>query len=104
MRPGRAGRPFQTAAHNSPAMDVMDERTDAASEQPHGVSVRRADVLCLGPLIVLTIYSLAMIPVAPSLLGPHPLLLSAIHGSESSMLAAGAAARAGTVPLWAVCV
>jgi membrane protein DedA with SNARE-associated domain len=79
----------------------------ATTEEPagkQGPTIRRADVLCLGPLILLTLYDLAMFPIAPSLLGTHPVLLTAIRGSSSAMIAAGAAARAGSVPLWVVCV
>ncbi|HXA28474.1 MAG TPA: DedA family protein [Candidatus Angelobacter sp.] len=72
--------------------------------EPHGVTIRRADVFCLGPLILLTVYGLVMLPIAPSLLGPHPVLLSAIYGSSSSMIASGAAARGGNAALWLVCV
>ncbi len=83
----------------------MEDRAPAEEPQPdRGVTVRRADVLCLGPLILLTVYGLAMLPVAPSLIGPHPVLLSAIYGSSSSMIASGAAARGGGAPLWLVCV
>jgi len=85
-------------------MPPMEERTGAGDDEERSITVRRADVLCLGPLILLTVYGLAMLPVAPSLLGPHPVLLSAIYGSSSSMIAAGAAARGGSAPLWLVCV
>jgi membrane-associated protein len=85
------------------AEEFNAEAVEAPAEH-HGVTIRRADVLCLGPLILLTIYGLAMLPVAPSLLGPHPVLLSAIYGSPTSMLASGAAARIGTVALWVVCI
>jgi membrane protein DedA with SNARE-associated domain len=82
---------------------VPEEDRDAAEDEG-GVTVRLADVLCLGPLILLTIYGLVMLPIAPSLLGPHPVLLSAIYGSSSSMIASGAAAREGNASLWVVCV
>lgn len=86
----------------------MDAEPVAAQPQQddehHEVQVTRADVLCLGPLIVLMLWQLAMTPFAPSLLGPHPVLLEAIRGSQSALLAAGAAARTGGAPLWVVCV
>jgi membrane protein DedA with SNARE-associated domain len=95
-----------------PGMEVKPSAADAeeltaeldAPAEHQGVTVTRADVLCLGPLILLTIFGLAMIPVAPSLIGSHPVLLSAIYGSPSSMLASGAVARTGSASLWVVCV
>jgi membrane protein DedA with SNARE-associated domain len=83
---------------------TLDDDGDTEAEQPRGVTVRRADVFCLGPLILLTVYGLAMLPIAPSLLGPHPVLLSAIYGSSSSMIASGAAARGGSAALWVVLI
>jgi membrane-associated protein len=86
----------------APSPPPPDGEGDEDGER--SITVRRADVLCLGPLILLTVYGLAMLPVAPSLLGPHPVLLSAIYGSSSSMIAAGAAARGGNASLVLVCV
>jgi membrane protein DedA with SNARE-associated domain len=77
---------------------------DGGGEPERRFNVTRADVLCLGPLILLTIWDLVMLPIAPSLLGEHPVLLTAIRGSSSAMIAAGAAARGGSVPLWVVCI
>ena len=67
------------------------------------IAITKADVLCVGPLVVLMIWNLAMTPFAPGLLS-HPLLLTAIRGSQSAMLAAGAAARVGNAPLWLVLI
>lgn len=67
------------------------------------INVSRKDVLCLGPVIFLTIYNLAMTPFAPGLLS-HPVLLDFIRGSSSAMLAAGAAARTGGAALWLVLI
>ena len=110
LGPSGDGAGTAAAAHNARQMEAMEQRdpTDVSGQDgaaaEHTVRITRADVLCLGPLIVLTIFSWVMLPIAPSLLGPHPLLLSALHGSESSMIAAGAAARLGNAPLWLVCV
>jgi membrane protein DedA with SNARE-associated domain len=76
---------------------------DAGAAEPE-INVSLADVLCVGPIAVLMIWQLVMLPIAPSMLGPHPLLLTAIRGSSSAMLAAGAAARIGAAPLWLVCI
>lgn len=85
-------------------MEAGEVRGEEEPEERGSITVTRADVLCLGPLIVLTLYGLAMLPVAPSLLGPHPVLLSAIYGSSSSMIASGAAARGGSASLWVVLI
>jgi membrane protein DedA with SNARE-associated domain len=80
-------------------------RPDAPGDKPGvEITVTRADVLCVGPIAVLMIYQFVMTFIAPSMVGPHPVLLAAIRGSSSAMLAAGAAARTGSVALWVVCV
>jgi membrane protein DedA with SNARE-associated domain len=79
---------------------------EAVAARPGGdaeITITRADVLCVGPIVVLMLWNLAMTPFAPGLLS-HPLLLTFIRGSSSAMLAAGAAARGGSVPLWLVLI
>jgi membrane-associated protein len=85
------------------AETVTAEREEQ-DEERGTVQITRADVLCVGPIAVLMIWNLVMTPFAPSLLGPHPLLLETIRGSQSALLAAGAAARTGGAPLWLVCI
>ncbi len=58
-----------------------------------------ADVACLGGIAAGMVWYLALIPVIPSLLGTRPVLLEALNGSAPSMIAAGAFARIGRVPL-----
>jgi membrane protein DedA with SNARE-associated domain len=95
-----------------PRMDAEPAVVAASSSEPEpqpsgeerSVEVTRTDVLCLGPIVVFSLWNLVMTPFAPSLLGPHPLLLETIRGSQSAILAAGAAARTGGAPLWVVCV
>jgi membrane protein DedA with SNARE-associated domain len=55
----------------------------------------RADLLCWGGIIVAGLYALALIPLKPSLIGTHPVLLELLSGSMSAMVAAGAMARVG---------
>jgi membrane protein DedA with SNARE-associated domain len=90
-------------------MPVMDAEPATATspdedEGEREVEVTRWDVLCVGPIVVLMLWNLVMTPFAPSLLGPHPVLLAVIRGSQSALLAAGAAARNGSAPLWLVCI
>jgi membrane protein DedA with SNARE-associated domain len=63
--------------------------------------VARADALCLGSYVLANVYGLALIPVMPSLLATHPVLLEALQGSVPSVVAAGAFTRVGRTPLWA---
>lgn len=60
---------------------------------------RRAERLCLTGIGLSGVYSLALLPVAPSLLGSHPVLLELLRGSISSMVAGGAFARVGHASL-----
>jgi membrane-associated protein len=55
----------------------------------------RQQTLCLAAIGVLGIYSLALLPLVPSLLGTEPLLLAALRGSTSAMVTSGAFARVG---------
>lgn len=57
------------------------------------------DVLCVGPILLNSIYYYAGLPLTPLLLGRNPVLLSALRGSISAMVAAGGFARVGKAPL-----
>ncbi len=101
VEPGVEARPALrgTTGSRRPAGGGRPGRPDDTVE----LNIRRADVLCLGPIIVLTLWNLGMTPFAPGLLS-HPVLLDFIRGSSSAMLAAGAAARTGAAPLWLVLI
>lgn len=45
------------------------------------------------------LFKLALLPLAPSLIGSHPILLEALRGSTVSMITGGAFARVGEVSL-----
>jgi len=62
--------------------------------------LRVADAACLGLLAFYGVYELATIPLIPSLVGTHPVLLEALQGSTTAMVAAGAFARVGRARLW----
>jgi membrane protein DedA with SNARE-associated domain len=64
-----------------------------------GVTRRRAETLCIAGLAITTVYTLALIPVAPSLLGSDPVLLELLRGSTPAMVAGGAFARVGDASL-----
>lgn len=56
-------------------------------------------MLCIAGISVSAVYSLALLPVAPSLLGKDPVLLEALRGSTPAMVTAGAFARTGMASL-----
>jgi membrane-associated protein len=60
---------------------------------------RRADLICWFGIALSGLYALALIPVRPILIGHHPVLLELLTGSMTSIVAAGAFARVGEVPL-----
>jgi membrane-associated protein len=60
---------------------------------------RRAERICIAGIALSAVYSLALIPVAPRLLGTDPVLLEALRGSTPAMVAAGAFARVGEASL-----
>ena len=61
--------------------------------------VRWPDVACIGGIVLSGVWYLAVIPLIPSLVGTHPVLLEAMSGSLPSMVAAGAFAHVGRVSL-----
>jgi membrane-associated protein len=63
------------------------------------VQLDRRQTICLAGIGLLGLYSLALLPLVPSLLGTDPLLLSALRGSTSSMITSGAFARVGEASL-----
>lgn len=59
----------------------------------------RADLLCWFGIALSGLYSLALIPLRPVLIGRDPILLELLTGSMTSIVTAGAFARVGAVPL-----
>ena len=77
------------------ASEVAPEETDVPP--PRSVGIK--DVLCIGPVILKSIYLYAGTPLTPFLIGTHPLLLEAVRASTASLIAAGAFASKGQLPL-----
>lgn len=71
----------------------------AGSALPWEGRAQRADRVVMAALIVSGLYSLALLPVAPSLIGSHPLLLEILRGSTTSVITMGALARTGDASL-----
>jgi membrane-associated protein len=71
-----------------------------ADEVPPGPAPRRlAEIACVTGIAAKTVFALAVVPLSPSLLGTHPVLLEALRGSTSAMASAGAFARVGEASL-----
>jgi len=70
-----------------------------AGVPPRGVTRRRAEIACVAGIGAKTVLALALLPLTPSLLGTHPVLLEALRGSTSAMASAGAFARVGQASL-----
>lgn len=60
---------------------------------------RRDDLLCWYALAGMAVFYTAMWPVRPLLIGSNPVLLELLTGSKESIVAAGAFAFVGSVPL-----
>ena len=80
--------------------DVAGRAAPSGDEvPPNGSTRRRAEILCLTAIAVKTAFALALLPVVPSLIGTHPVLLEALRGSTSAMAAGGAFACVGQASL-----
>jgi membrane protein DedA with SNARE-associated domain len=55
----------------------------------------RTDVLLLAGISLSGIYALALLPLVPTLIGTHPVLLELLRGSMTAMVTMGALARVG---------
>jgi membrane-associated protein len=60
---------------------------------------RQAEIGCVAGIAAKTVFALAVLPLVPSLLGTHPVLLEALRGSTSAMASGGAFARVGEASL-----
>ncbi len=82
-------------------MSASDTDTDTATEAapPTGASpptkVERADIILGVSFIVVGIYTIVLLPFAPSQLGTHPILWEALRGSTASIVTGGALVHAG---------
>ena len=62
-------------------------------------SQRRHRAICLAALALQALYSFALVPAVPSLMGRDPVLLEALRSSTAAMVAAGVFARVGQASL-----
>jgi membrane-associated protein len=80
------------------ATQAPEPAMDPAPARPRR-RVRWADVACIGGIAASGVWYLAVIPLIPSLVGTHPVLLEALGGSLPATVAAGAFARIGRASL-----
>lgn len=67
---------------------------------PWGERAEPADKVIVFLLGLIFAYWIALWPLVPALLGPHPLLLEMISGSTLADVTVGAHSRLGELPLW----
>ena len=60
---------------------------------------QRADKILVGGITFAGLYLLALMPLTPSLVGEHPVVLELLKGSMSAMITMGAMARIGDASL-----
>jgi membrane protein DedA with SNARE-associated domain len=65
---------------------------------------RREDLICWYAIAGMAVFYTAMWPLRPILIGSNPVLLELLTGSKESIIAAGAFAAVGSVPLVVVVV
>jgi membrane-associated protein len=89
--PGPPGRP-SAAPNNAPTALPESVRPSGRSTRQwrpwHG-RPRARDLICFLAITVSWLYGLAMIPLMPTLIATHPLLLEIISGSNPAIVAAG---------------
>jgi membrane protein DedA with SNARE-associated domain len=83
-----------------PATDDSKAQVPRRVPAPWGRTASRTDN-AIGLLIGLyLVYTLALWPLVPALIGSHPLLLEILSGSTLAEVTVGAHSRLGELPLW----
>ena len=89
-----------TTSTTAPATTTALPRRTAVKSGPAGRNARRRrGAICVTALALQALYSLALVPAAPALLGRDPVLLEALQASIAAMAAGGAFARIGQASL-----
>ncbi len=79
-----------------------DVTVDASTAAAPPSKLERADVVLGALLIVVGIYSLVLLPFAPSQLATHTILWEALRGSTASIITGGAFVHAGSASSFTV--
>ncbi|HEY7632859.1 MAG TPA: DedA family protein [Thermoleophilaceae bacterium] len=74
--------------------------TGPRQSTPWEGKAERADLIIIAGITISGLYALILLPLVPSLVGTHPLLLELIRGSMTSIVTMGALARTGHAHLW----
>jgi len=82
------------------APDGPESSAPGRAHAPWGERAERPDVIIGVLLAVYVVYSLALWPLVPALIGTHPLLLEIVGGSTLAEVTVGAHSRLGELPLW----
>jgi membrane protein DedA with SNARE-associated domain len=82
------------------ATDGPEPQTRRRTPAPWGEGAERADTTLALLFGLYAVYSLALWPLVPALIGSHPLLLEMISGSTLAEVTVGAQSRVGELPLW----
>src|SRR3954454_18539181 len=106
MAPSSASRrPAASSAttRRSPGASWPDYAGEVSAPRGNGLPweghPERADVVCMSLIAFSGAYGLLLLPLVPSLVGTHPLLLELFRGSMTSMVTMGALARIGEASL-----
>lgn len=86
----RGSAPGEVQPDPAAAAPAAAARTAAHRWRPWTGRPRVRDIACLAGLVLSSLYGLAMIPLTPSLISTHPVLLEVLSGSTPSIVAAGA--------------
>jgi len=62
-------------------------------------NAERVDIFLISAIAAVGIYSLALLPLTPSLVGTHPVILELVRGSTSAIVTMGAESRIGQASL-----
>jgi membrane protein DedA with SNARE-associated domain len=82
------------------ASDGSKRRPSRQATTLRGVGADRADTIVALLIGLYVVYSLALWPLVPALVGSHPLLLECVGGSTVAEVTVGAHSRLGELPLW----
>jgi membrane-associated protein len=82
------------------ATDGPEPRAARRVSPPWGDRAGRADTTIALLIGLYAVYSLALWPLVPALIGSHPLLLEIVSGSTLAEVTVGAQSRLGELPLW----
>ncbi|WGL51939.1 VTT domain-containing protein [Nocardioides sp. BP30] len=82
------------------ASDDPEPQAPHRGPLPWGDGAGRTDVAIALLIGLCVVYSLALWPLVPALIGSHPLLLEIVGGSTLAEVTVGAHSRLGELPLW----